>query len=165
MRELATMALAVDGAVADGDGGQPRASLPPVTTFELVVEPSTYAVTSARRSMQRWLVAWECPPDFVADIALVVAELMTNAVAHVPAPALLSAELRDGLLRVVVADASTVPPDPPDPGHDAGTFRLGSGGWGLRIVASIADAWGWSSTATGKQVWSEHRFPPAPPDR
>ncbi|MBS2539186.1 ATP-binding protein [Catenulispora sp. NF23] len=92
---------------------------------------------------RRWHVT-----DFVADAALVVSELVTNAVRHAGTEMRLTLELRDGALTVSVHD------------HGPGLPRLippaerGYGGQGLAIVVQLAQAWGVAvEDDGGKAVW------------
>jgi anti-sigma regulatory factor (Ser/Thr protein kinase) len=84
---------------------------------------------------------------------LLVSELVTNAVRHVPAGATHEIALRveqvDGHLRVEVADDGpgfTFRPRPE--GHDPGS------GWGLHLLSTIASRWG-VVTDGGARVWFE----------
>lgn len=130
------------------DRGSPR--LAP-STFGLTVERAPESPATARAAIRPWLIGLSCPADFVDDMALVVSELVTNAVVHAGSGARLCAEVHDGRLRLEVDDASPTPPAMRD-----GSVRVG--GYGLRLVAALADDWGWTTTSCGKQVWSEHRF-------
>jgi anti-sigma regulatory factor (Ser/Thr protein kinase) len=87
------------------------------------------------------------------DVRLLVSELVTNAVRHANlAPAdviLLVIEVEAGTLRVEVHDpgGGFVPTAPaPDPARPSG--------WGLYLVAELADRWGVDSDET-TLVWFE----------
>ncbi|MFJ4184246.1 ATP-binding protein [Kitasatospora sp. NPDC089509] len=84
------------------------------------------------------------------DVLLMVSELVTNACLHAPGG---PRELRlrwDGLrLRVEVSDGS---PELPTL-RPAGSGR--PGGHGLRVVHTLAGAWGSTPEDGGKQVWLE----------
>ena len=102
----------------------------------------------ARRLLTDTVARWGCPS--VDDIALVVSELITNAVKHTAgaAAATIFHECA-GVVRVEVHDSSHAIPRvrraaPP----------MASGGYGLRIVAELSESWGWEQTDTGKSVWS-----------
>ena len=82
---------------------------------------------------------------------LLVSEVVTNAVLHARTD--FSVEvLRDGdLVRVCVHDRSHVIPKPRMYGTDSTTGR------GMRLVATLAVAWGVDRDAGGKSVWFEVR--------
>jgi anti-sigma regulatory factor (Ser/Thr protein kinase) len=109
---------------------------------------SASAPRLARQAMREWLASVRCPDRVSADALLVVSELLTNAVVHARSEATIVASFDDGRLRVEVHDGDLTPPrlsDQPD----------ASGGWGLRLVAALADRWGWILTSSGKRVWAE----------
>ena len=90
------------------------------------------------------------PYDTIGDdVALVVSELITNAVMHTRAAVVLTLQAGDGRVRVEVHDQL------------GGAFaRLGGaraeGGRGLDIVATLASAWGVETVVDdGKMVWAE----------
>ena len=108
------------------------------------------SVPTARRFVRATLVdlglstAWDAAE-------LLVSELVTNAVLH--ARTEFSVEvLRDGdLVRVSVHDRSPVVPRPRSYGTDSTTGR------GMRLVATLAVAWGVDRHDGGKAVWFEVR--------
>src|SRR3712207_5108549 len=106
-------------------------------TVELPHEPDS--IPAARRALQRL-------DDNVDDLTLrntklLVSELVTNAVRHVPAgeddKIELVVEQVDGHVRIEVADQG--PGFEPTPRTDVST---GSSGWGLHIMAKLAARWG-----------------------
>ena len=102
----------------------------------------------ARQTMRKWLADVPCPDTVVEDALVVVSELTTNTLIHAGSAATIVASFDDGQLRIEVHDKDREPPqlrDQPD----------GSGGWGLRVVATLADGWGSVPTSSGKQVWTE----------
>jgi anti-sigma regulatory factor (Ser/Thr protein kinase) len=92
------------------------------------------------------------------DIAIVVSELLTNALRHaVPGPGDTRPRLpiRFGLLRpgpwvmCAVADPSKAVPVPRRPG------ALAEAGRGLHIIRALSDDWGYTTPdETGKVVWA-----------
>ena len=124
--------------------------MPSPASFALVLEPSYLAPRIARRTLSRWLLESSCPAGFVEDAALIADELMSNVVRHAATPAHLLSSVDDGRFLLEVHDRSTGPIvfDP---------WRQ-SGGFGLRVVAMLADDWGWSRVQGGKYVWTEVRF-------
>jgi anti-sigma regulatory factor (Ser/Thr protein kinase) len=89
--------------------------------------------------------------DHCETAALLVSELVTNAVIHGRTRATLVAERPGNVLRVSVVDAD---PQMPDPGKE--TPEDAESGRGLRIVAAVADRWGVETLPEGgKAVWFE----------
>jgi anti-sigma regulatory factor (Ser/Thr protein kinase) len=87
-----------------------------------------------------------------ADAALMVSELVTNALVHGVGTITLRIDLEVDVLRVEVADEGEVALDPsPTPGAH--------GGLGLRIVERLADDWGVRDGST--RVWFELGQPPS----
>jgi anti-sigma regulatory factor (Ser/Thr protein kinase) len=79
--------------------------------------------------------------------ALVVSELIANAILHGGGPRLVSICYGDGAVRVEVADSSPVAPE-------IGAVSA-MGGRGLRIVSALASKWGSDLSPRGKVVWAE----------
>jgi len=103
-----------------------------------------------------------------SDIAIVVSELLTNALRHTrpgSGPAARPRRpIRLGLLQLTpgllcaVADPSTAAPVP------RRATALGETGRGLHIVGALADRWGYTTSGTGKVVWATFTAPlPDPP--
>ncbi len=105
------------------------------------------------------------------DVALVLTELVTNAVEHARTPLTVTVGLRSTtgnagdvgkvgnggaagpVVRIEVADGSTAPPRPQP------LDRWAARGRGLQMIEALATGWGYTATATGKTVWAE--FAPA----
>ena len=114
------------------------------------------AVPAARREVQAALRAWAVPAD-LADVALLTSELVTNAVRHAAGPAVtLVVSCSRGQIRVDVHDTSSVLPEVADTPADA------ESGWGLHLVASLSDEWGYYRTPAGKAVYFMLAFGPDP---
>jgi len=78
------------------------------------------------------------------DAALMVSELVTNAIVHGVGAISLRIDVEADTVRVEVADEGNVALAPsPEPGAH--------GGWGLRIVEQLADDWGILEGST--KVW------------
>jgi anti-sigma regulatory factor (Ser/Thr protein kinase) len=78
------------------------------------------------------------------DAALMVSELVNNAVLHGVGAISLRIDVKGGAVRIEVADEGNVSVAPtPEPGAH--------GGWGLRIVEQLADDWGVLEGST--KVW------------
>ena len=109
----------------------------------------------------RDLVAAACrrwdTPDLRGPAALVVSELVTNAVQHAGTDMLVRL-VRDGThVYVSVRDSSPAPLRPG--GTAAGTFPHTDGpaadrGRGLHLVSTYTTAWGCNVTGDGKTVWA-----------
>ena len=116
---------------------------------ELAVTPE--AAAEARHALGD--IADVLPGGRARDVRLLVSELVTNAVRHANLDAgdqiLLVIELVDNRLRVEVHDpgGGFVPTSPsPDPARPSG--------WGLYLVAELADRWGVESDER-TLVWFE----------
>jgi hypothetical protein len=122
------------------------------------------AISAARRFttliMERWGAAGRG-----SDVAVVVSELLSNAVRHGLAPAdpPLPCGIRLGLLHsgpsilCAVTDPSDSPPVPREPDW------LDEGGRGLHVIASLSDGWGACLDVpgqAGKVVWAAFRTAP-----
>jgi hypothetical protein len=84
--------------------------------------------------------------DHAPDVALLVSELVTNAVRYGDAPITVAITLHEGLLRVDVTDT----------GEGDRPSRKpvgGDGGFGLQLVETLAHRWGVAAGAT--HVWFE----------
>ena len=120
--------------------------------LELHDDPSS--VPLARSLLTQLLGQWEME-DFVDLAALVISELVANAVRHVPGACAVELTRNDDVLRIAVVDSGAGMPDLQSPGISA------FGGRGLHIVAALADAWGTDRLEDGsKAVWAELRTPP-----
>jgi anti-sigma regulatory factor (Ser/Thr protein kinase) len=84
------------------------------------------------------------------DVAVIVSELVTNAIVHGHSSCVVSVAHRERGVRVTVEDVRGVaPPVQREPGPTSSTGR------GLVLVAALADDWGWQPSARGKIVWAE----------
>jgi anti-sigma regulatory factor (Ser/Thr protein kinase) len=119
-----------------------------VPGFRLAVDRSSDAPSFARHALQTWLAALNTPGQLLDDASLVIGELVTNAVRHAASASLVVAEVHGNRLRLEVHDESPRLPAPHAPDPELG-------GFGLQLVARIADSWGWAPTPTGKFVWTE----------
>ena len=111
-----------------------------VVTEDLPRSPDS--VATARRIVHG--EASMLAPQQRADAVLMVSELVTNALRHGTGTISLRIDTQPDRLRVEVSDEGDVALKPnPTPGAD--------GGWGLRIVETLADAWGVTDGST--KVW------------
>jgi anti-sigma regulatory factor (Ser/Thr protein kinase) len=103
---------------------------------------SPHSVATARRLVDAH--STELDPQQRLDAALMVSELVTNAVRHGIGTISLRIDAEATALRIEVADEGNVEVAPsPTPGAH--------GGWGLRIVEQLADDWGVLAGST--KVW------------
>ncbi|HSK26180.1 MAG TPA: ATP-binding protein [Jiangellales bacterium] len=107
-------------------------------------------VAEIRRAVSDAVRRWGVAVDS-GVVALLVSELVTNALVHGRPPLELRASRVGAGVRVEVLDgAAGAPPrprrtPPPDDPH----------GRGLNIVAALATRWGTAATTHGKAVWFE----------
>jgi two-component sensor histidine kinase len=85
--------------------------------------------------------------------ALLVTELVTNAVLHARTAIVLAVDCTRGRVLIRVADESTALPRHRTYGADASTGR------GIALVEELATAWGVERSPRGKEVWCEIDFP------
>jgi hypothetical protein len=107
------------------------------------------AVPETRRALRELLRHWGgSGTSQVAE--LLASELLTNALVHTDDDAVLTATVSPRGLRVEVRDFVAGRPGPRVPAGDDDT-----GGRGLALVQSLADAWGVCAHGVGKAVWFE----------
>ena len=103
---------------------------------------SSGSIRTARRLVDDHTIT--LGPQQREDAALMVSELVTNALQHGTGAISLRIEVEANVLRVEVSDEGNVALAPsPTPGAH--------GGWGLRIVDEVADDWGVREGST--KVW------------
>ena len=117
-----------------------------VLSVDLPPEPSS--ATRARALAREQLEA-SCSSDTLDTVALLVTELVTNAILHARTPLLLTLESRPGRVRICVEDESNEQPALRHYESDAVTGR------GLALVEQLASSWGVDTTPSGKAVWCE----------
>ncbi|MFI9378808.1 ATP-binding protein [Streptomyces parvulus] len=119
--------------------------------FELAAHPSSPA--QARRLTRARLNGWSVCEDTCDTAALVVSELVTNAIVHT-ASSHIVCELHDGaeLVRIAVRDEGCAPgqPHPSDDQQPEDEH-----GRGLLLVDALCDAWGAHEHGPGLLVWAE----------
>ena len=87
--------------------------------------------------------------DLTTSGALLVTELVTNAILHARTMVRVILERGADFVRVEVRDGSPVRPALRNHGLDATTGR------GLALVSQLADSWGVDVDGTGKVVWAQ----------
>ncbi|MFI7138297.1 ATP-binding protein [Streptomyces massasporeus] len=109
------------------------------------------AVRTARQAVRGQLRRWGL--DSLADLAaLLVSELVTNALRHATGPIGVRLVRPSGLGGVLLVEVSDPLPDPP---HERPARLEDESGRGLYLVASSSRRWGTRPGATGKTVWFE----------
>jgi anti-sigma regulatory factor (Ser/Thr protein kinase) len=122
-----------------------------VVSVDLPPEPSS--ATRARQLAREHVAA--CPPDVIDTVALLVTELVTNAVLHARTELRLVVETEPGIVRLRVDDRS--PGTPVVRHYDTDDVT----GRGLALVETLATDWGVEPGPDGKSVWCEIAFPHA----
>lgn len=123
-----------------------------VRRFAFELPALTASVARARRLAEERLILWGCDPGIRDTVALVVSELVTNAVVHTASGRVIC-EIREGedTLRIAVRDEG----GPAGPRmRDCGEEERGRG---LLIVDALCTAWGADRTGhgTAQIVWAE----------
>jgi anti-sigma regulatory factor (Ser/Thr protein kinase) len=121
-----------------------------VTEMRQRLEASPEAPRLARRFVGTALNDRSVPPAACETAALLVSELVTNAVVHTETPDI-EVEVRcaDGPVRVEVRDRSARLPEMREHAPDEAQGR------GLEIVDALAARWGSVHDGDGKAVWFE----------
>jgi anti-sigma regulatory factor (Ser/Thr protein kinase) len=119
-------------------------------TDRLSLAPASASPSAARRWLADQLVGY--PESMVADAALLVSEVVTNAVLHAGTTIEVAVHAREGV-RVEVADGSTVAP------NAKGYVAEASTGRGLMLLEAMATAWGVEVRPSGKVVWFDMAAP------
>ncbi|MYQ47163.1 ATP-binding protein [Streptomyces sp. SID4985] len=118
--------------------------------FELAAHPTSSA--EARRVTRARLRGWSVCADTCDSAALVVSELVTNAIMHT-ASSRVVCELhdQDDVVRIAVRDEGCAPGDP----HPAQQRPDEEHGRGLLLVDALCRAWGTRQHGPGLLVWAE----------
>lgn len=113
------------------------------------------AVRTARSAVRGQLRTWDL--DSVADItALLVSELVTNALRHATGPIGVRLVRPAGLGGVLLVEVSDPLPDPP---RERVAHPEDESGRGLQLVANSCSRWGTRPGEAGKTVWFELAVP------
>jgi hypothetical protein len=102
------------------------------------------------------LHAWGCEA-LTQDATLGAAELASNAILHAASPYELAIRRVDSGARIEVIDhrPDLVPTVVPATGTARALTDRGTTGRGLRMVATVASRWGYTTSAEFKSVWME----------
>jgi anti-sigma regulatory factor (Ser/Thr protein kinase) len=115
-------------------------------TVDLPPDPSS---ATRARALAREQLGPSCSDDMIDTVALLVTELVTNAILHARTPLQLTLESHPGHVRICVEDASSERPAVQSYEPDAVTGR------GLALVQQLSSSWGVDVTPAGKVVWCE----------
>ena len=116
---------------------------------QIKVEMTPDGPRAARAFLSDALLAWD-QEGHADTAALLVSELVTNAIVHGRSAVQLRVAMLDSTIRVEVNDTSVqspclAPSSPSEPGN-----------YGLPLVDSLADQWGYEVIpGQGKRVWFE----------
>lgn len=111
--------------------------------------PSAVTTPAAARALARDAVERGRATVRVEDVALVVSELVTNAVLHGDGDITLHVVVGADAVRIEVADRDPALPGPTYAEADAESGR------GLLLVSKIASRWGVREEQPGKVVWAD----------
>ncbi|MEW1775739.1 ATP-binding protein [Streptomyces sp. NPDC086777] len=120
--------------------------------FELAAHPGSPA--QARRLVRARLTGWSVCADTCDTAALVISELVTNAIVHT-ASSRVVCELHDhdDTVRIAVQDEGCAPDEP----HPSPQRPEEEHGRGLLLVEALCQAWGAQEHGSGLLVWAELR--------
>jgi len=131
-------------------GVRPEAHAEHRFRFQLSAHPGS--VARARQLTRQRLSDWGACGDTCDSAALVVSELVTNAIVHTASENVVC-ELRDDpeLVRIAVRDEGCAPGEP----HPSPRRPEEEHGRGLLLVEALCRAWGAQETGPGLLVWAE----------
>jgi anti-sigma regulatory factor (Ser/Thr protein kinase) len=125
-------------------------------TFDLDLPRELESAAAARHAVDQ--LSDDLPADLLGDVRLLVSELVTNSLRHAKISdddrIRMSVAVTEVVVRVEVSDPGqgfTPPPNADDPSTVEG--------WGLYLVATLADRWG-VDTQRDTMVWFEFDRPP-----
>jgi serine/threonine-protein kinase RsbW len=125
-----------------------------MSQLEMTLATSPAAPGTARQAVRKWFDSRSCGDEATATAALLVTELVSNAVVHAKGPSLWLTveEAATDVLHVAVRDGSNqgIPRDCSQAPNVHQT-----GGRGLFMVSALSTRWGWDPLDTGKSVWFE----------
>jgi PAS domain S-box-containing protein len=154
--DTAVLALRVtdlaDAAAVPGLPGR----VEPLQVVRTELPSNPHAASAARRVVAAALHR-AGQDDLVDTAALLVSEVVTNALRHGGGPREMLVEIGADAIAVGVTDGSQQPPRE-EPGAGPGAVRVVDGGLaengrGLVLVDLLADSWGWRPEPDGKLVW------------
>ena len=123
-----------------------------MVTVDLPPDPKS---ATRARTLTRDFLESSCPPEAIEVAALLITELVTNAVLHARTPIVVVVESSPGVVFLAVNDEAAGDPIARDYGVDAATGR------GIKLVRELSSRWGVERLDPGKRVWCEITFPTA----
>jgi anti-sigma regulatory factor (Ser/Thr protein kinase) len=117
-----------------------------VLCVDLPPEPTS---ATQARALARERLGASYSQETLDTVALLVTELVTNAILHARTPLQLTLDPRPGHVRICVEDQSSEQPTLQRYEADAITGR------GLALVDQLSSSWGVDGTPSGKVVWCE----------
>ncbi len=124
-------------------------------TAQLDLPLGVDAPAAARHAIMAVLGGWGFRDErWLAAAAVVVSELVTNAVRHGGGAVAFTVESHDEQVVLCVADGSSVVPRHRDPDD--------VGGRGLAVIEALSTGWGVRDHQGGKQVWVRLKPYPGP---
>ncbi len=118
--------------------------------FELAPHPGS--VAQARRLTRARLAGWSVCADTCDNAALVMSELVTNAIVHTASSRVVCELLdHDDMVRIAVHDQGCAPGEP----HPSPQRADEEHGRGLLLVDALCRAWGAQEHGPGLSVWAE----------
>jgi anti-sigma regulatory factor (Ser/Thr protein kinase) len=125
-----------------------------MSQLEMTLAAVPAAPGAARHAVRTWFDSRSCGDDSTDTAALLVTELVSNAVVHATGPSLWLTveETTTDVLHVTVRDGSSQGL-PRNCAQAPDVHR--TGGRGLFMVDALSTRWGWEPLNTGKSVWFE----------
>lgn len=147
---LGTDAVADRSGRRDACGPHPAAAAARRFRFELPAHP--VSVARARQLTRARLIGWAMCEDTCDTAALVISELVTNAIVHTAGEHVVC-ELhdQDEVVRIAVRDGGCTPGEP-RPAQQRPDEEYGRG---LLLVAALCRAWGAQEAGPGLLVWAD----------
>lgn len=116
-------------------------------TAHRALPSSAHAPREARSFLTVRACRAHVPPEAMQTAALLVSELVTNALRHGAPPLSMTVGCARSWLVVEVSDASATLP------VERHTDAWAEGGRGLPLVSALSSQWGAARTAAGKVTW------------
>jgi anti-sigma regulatory factor (Ser/Thr protein kinase) len=126
-----------------------------VDRYEAQLPAELGSVVAARRLVDSAMASWGISGTAAEDAALVVSELVTNAVLHTGTVLSVRVRRLDRGVQLEVQDGSTQPPVMPIDQPDDQLAASSMTGRGLALLAATVDRWGTDPRPDGKVVWAE----------